>query len=131
MILSRRSILTGCSAAVAAVVPACNEAAPPKNPMGMDFRDTYGPRPQVVKDAKGNLPVVSGRLNPSLAYMIEYQCTVRVLEIDSGKQIAQADAKPGNIVAMELAKGVSVDGKVIAAGPLDPLSEYGIFLDRK
>ena len=131
MILSRRSILSGCSVAVAAVVPACNEAPPPKNPMGMDFRDTYGPKPQVVKDVKGNLPVVSGRLNPSMAYMIDYKCTVRVLEIDSGKEIAKADAKPGDIVALEKVKGVSVDGKVIAAGPLDPLSEYGIFLDRK
>ena len=131
MILSRRSIFTGCSVAVAAVVPACNEAPPPKNPMGMDFRDTYGPKPQVVKDVKGNPPVVSGRLNPSMAYMIEYPCTVRVLEMDSGREIARADVKPGNIVGIEKAKGVTVDGKVIGAGPLDGMSEYGIYLDRK
>lgn len=131
MILSRRSIFSGCSIAVAAVVPACSEPAPPKNPMGMDFRDTYGPRRQVVKDAKGNPPVIVGRANPSLAYMIEYPCTVRVVETDSNKEVARADARPGDIVAIEKARGVTLDGKVLSAGPLDPLVEYGIFLDRK
>jgi hypothetical protein len=128
MILSRRSIFSGCSIAIAVVSPAC-EKPQPKNPMGMDFRDTYGPRPQVVKDQSGNLPVAKGK--PTLAYMIEYPCTVRVIEMDSQRVIVQAPAKAGDILAIEKKVGVSLDGHVIATGPLDETLEYGIFCNRK
>ena len=128
MILSRRSIFAGCSIAAAIVAPGCEKPSS-KNPMDMDFRDTYGPKPQVVKDQKGNLPVAKGR--PTMAYMIEFPCTVRVMEIDSQKVVATSPAKAGDILSIEKKSGVLLDGKVITTGPMDPLMEYGIFCDRK
>jgi hypothetical protein len=128
MILSRRSLFSGCSLAIAATIPAC-EQPQPKNPIGMDFRDTYGPRPRVVKDQAGNLPIAKGK--PTLAYMIEFPCTVRVIELDTERPIAQAAAKPGQILSVEKKAGILLDGKVVAPGPLDETLEYGIFCDRK
>jgi hypothetical protein len=128
MILSRRSIFAGCSIGVAVVAPGC-EQSQPKNPVGMDFRDTYGPRPRVVKDKAGNLPTAKGK--PTLAYMIEFPCTVRVIELESERLIAQAAAKPGQILSVEKKAGVLLDGKAVAPGALDETLEYGIFCDRK
>ena len=129
MILSRRSIFSGASLAIAMAMPACDTKPDRKNPMDMDFRDTYGPKPQVVKDQSGNLPVAKSK--PTFAYMVEFPCTVRVMEMDSKKIIASGNAKAGDLLAVDKKNGVSLDGKPLANGPLEPLMEYGIFCDRK
>jgi hypothetical protein len=128
MILSRRSIFSGAGLAIAMTLPACDSKPSRKNPMDMDFRDTYGPRQQVVKDQSGNLPVAKGK--PTFAYMIEFPCTVRVMEIDSKRIIATGAAKQGDILAIDKKNGVTLNNKSLANGPLEPLSEYGIFCDR-
>ena len=129
MILSRRSIFSGASLAIAMAMPACDTKPDRKNPMDMDFRDTYGPKPQVVKDQSGNLPVAKSK--PTFAYMVNYPCTVRVMEIESQRVIASGDAKAGDLLAINKKNGVTLGDKSLANGPLDATVEYGVFCDRK
>lgn len=101
----------------------------PHNPMGMDFRDTYGPKQPVIQDAKGHRPVAVGK--PPLAYMVDVQASVRIMNTATNEQLATAPVKAGTVVAVDKEEGIYVGEKIIRPGPLDADVKYGIYIDVK
>ncbi len=105
----------------------CEEKS--KNPMGMTFRDTYGPSQEVIESPKGQPPVLVGKV--PLAYMVDFNCVVRVINVDAKTTLAAHDCKAGQIVSIDAADGVRVGDVKVKPGPLDAASRYGIFLEVK
>lgn len=103
----------------------------PKDPLdGMKFRDTYPSRRQdVITDPTGMPPVAVG--NSPLAYMVDYACGVRVLDVESKKLIVAHDANAGDIVVIDAKNGIHIGGVLVKPGPLTADGRFGIFLDRK
>ncbi|HSH92566.1 MAG TPA: hypothetical protein VK968_00300 [Roseimicrobium sp.] len=124
---THRWSFVGCLLVVTSV--ACEEK---KDPLGgMKFRDTYPPNQnrQVITDVKKLPPVVSGTL--PLAYMIDFACTVRVMDEDKKIPLAAADARAGQIVSVDAKSGVIIGTNKALAGPMDPTRIYGIYLEPK
>ncbi len=98
-----------------------------RNPMGMDFRDTFGPRPPSFQDAQGRRPVVVGK--PNLAYMIDFPCTVRVVNLVTGQTLIDVKTLAGTVVAVDRQQGVYLGERILSPGPLDAESRFAIYLD--
>jgi hypothetical protein len=102
----------------------------PKDPLdGMKFRDTFGRKQEVITDPNGQPPVAVGK--PTLAYMLDFACVVRVTDVETKKELASHDAKAGDIVVIDAANGIKVGDDRVKPGPLNADDRYGIFLDRR
>jgi hypothetical protein len=97
--------------------------------MGMSFMDTYGQQQPVVRDEKNFPPVAMGKL--PLAYMVDQECLVRIMDTETKKTLVTAPAKPGDLISLDPKAGVHIADKHVLNGPLKNDGTIGIFLDPK
>ncbi len=71
-------------------------------------------------------PVKSGTL--PLVYLLEHPGDLRVIDATSGVVIIGTRAGGRTILSVSQEKGVTIGGRTIRAGPLDPMHQYDIYL---
>ena len=100
-----------------------------KNPMDMKFSDTYDKPQRVNTDPKNQPPVLVGKL--PLVYIAEFACSVRVMDVDNKKKLAEHPINAGGIVMVDSNKGIRIGDEFTQPKTLDPAGHYAIYLDRE
>jgi hypothetical protein len=66
-----------------------------------------------------------------LNYMLGSGGDIRVVDLDTGLNIASTNAPPQSVITVQETTGVSVANKTVTPGPLPKGHRYEIWLDRK
>jgi hypothetical protein len=94
------------------------------------------PMPHMVTErSESSLPQPAVRESPveqgtaPLAYIVEGSSVVKIVEMDSGRTLAQVNAPAGSVLTIEEASGVRIGNDLLVKGPLPAGRTYQIFLE--
>lgn len=112
--------------------PGCRDGRNPFAPKPkIPQSDPIPPTTQIVEETpipvvRQDRPVKVGAL--PLVYLLEYPGEIRVVDATAGVVVIGTRAGGRTILAVDEKRGVTIAGKTIRPGPLDPTHEYQIFL---
>jgi hypothetical protein len=111
-----------------AVTMGCHHDARPKEkPTSMPTLYGTGAQGPIAAEQKAT-PVQEGE--PPLAYRVESNVTIRIVDMNTNRDIAISPMKAGEFVAVTQDNGVVLGGERIVKGPLPEGHRYGIYVDQ-